>query len=77
LWTRRPDPPGESETLGPEADKIIAVLHAQVRIPTIEEQRELKLENARADERFFRMLADWHEAAASGHEAVAACGQRR
>jgi hypothetical protein len=63
--------------IGPEAAKIIAALHGRVPIPTIEEQRELKLENARADERFFQRLADWHEAHAADHKALAAAANAR
>jgi hypothetical protein len=63
--------------IGPEADKIIAALHGRVPIPTIEEQRELKLKNARADERFFQRLADWHVAGAADHKALAAAANAR
>jgi hypothetical protein len=52
-------------------------LNGRVPIPTIEEQRALKLENARADERFFRGLADWHLAAAADHKALPAAANAR
>jgi hypothetical protein len=57
--------------IGPEIEKIEAVLHERVPISSLEEQRELKLENAHAEARIFDILADLHGALAANHKAVA------
>jgi hypothetical protein len=36
---------------GPELDKIMDALHQRIPMPTVEEQRQLQLENVRSDER--------------------------
>jgi hypothetical protein len=56
--------------IGPEIDKIEAALHERVPIPSLEEQRALKLENARAEARIFDTMADLHGAAAAKHKVV-------
>jgi hypothetical protein len=62
--------------LGPDTGKIIGALHERVPMPTPDEQRELQLENARADERVFSGLADMHASTAADQKALAASVQR-
>jgi hypothetical protein len=57
--------------IGPEIEKVEAALHERVPIPSLEEQRALKLENARAEARIFDTMADLHGALAANHKAVA------
>jgi hypothetical protein len=56
---------------GPEIDNIEMAMHERVPIPSLEEQRELKLENARAEARIFDIMADLQGALAANHKAVA------
>jgi hypothetical protein len=57
--------------IGPEIEKVEAALHERVPIPSLDEQRALKLENARAEARIFDTMADLHGALAANHKAVA------
>jgi hypothetical protein len=52
--------------LGPDLGKVMGMVHDRVPMPTPDEQRELQLENARADERLYSGLADWHADTAAG-----------
>jgi hypothetical protein len=52
--------------------KIMDAVHARVPMPTIDEQREVKLENAKADERVWSALQDINEEQAQGQEQLSA-----
>src|ERR1700691_2218521 len=41
--------------------RLLGELHARIPMPTVDEQNSLKLENAKADERFWSGLHDMHE----------------
>jgi hypothetical protein len=58
--------------IGPEIDKIEAALHERVPIPSLEERRQLKLENARTEARMFDTVANLYGAAAAQNKALAA-----
>jgi hypothetical protein len=62
--------------LGPDVSKVMGMIHDRVPMPTEEEQRELQLENARADERLYSGLAEWHAETAASQNALAASAQR-
>jgi hypothetical protein len=66
-----------SNRLGPDAAKITAAIHERLPMPTPDEQRELQLENARADERFHAGLADMSSTTVSDHKALAASIERK
>jgi hypothetical protein len=60
--------------IGPDAERIFAALHDRIPVPSDEEQRHLKIEAARSEERVFNTLAEFHRAAAADsnqHAAVA------
>jgi hypothetical protein len=61
-----------SNRIGPDMAKIIGQLHECVPMVTPDEQRELQLENARADEKFHAVLAAGNADVAEGHEKVKA-----
>jgi hypothetical protein len=48
--------------------KILSAIHDKVPMVTQQEQQQLKLENARADEQFWSWLHDSHEATAADHK---------
>lgn len=55
--------------LGPDDQaKIMGAIHARVSMPTLDEQREVKLENAKAGERTWSALRDMSAERAQGHE---------
>lgn len=57
--------------LGSEDEiKIMDAVHARVPIPTVDERRELKLQNAKADERTWSALRDMNAAQAHDQEAL-------
>jgi hypothetical protein len=55
----------------PFTAKTEVPMHERVPIPSLEEQRELKLENARAEARLFDITADLQGALAANQKAVA------
>jgi hypothetical protein len=55
-----------------DQSRIMDTINARVPIPTIDEQREVKLENAKADERFWSMLQDMNADQAQGAEQLSA-----
>jgi hypothetical protein len=59
-----------SNRIGPDMAKIIGQLHECVPMVTPDEQRQLQLENARADEKFHIELAAGNADVAEGHEKV-------
>jgi hypothetical protein len=56
-------------------EKILGDIHARIPMVTLGEQRDLKTENAKADERFWSLLKDLHESTASDHEGMATAAQ--
>lgn len=59
--------------LGPEDQiKIMDAVHARVPMSTLDEQRELKLQNAKADERTWSALRDMSAAQAHDQETLSA-----
>jgi hypothetical protein len=52
--------------------KILGAIHAKVPMVTAEEQHQLKLENAEADERLWGSLRDMHESTVADHKQLIA-----
>jgi hypothetical protein len=61
--------------IGPDMAKIMGALHENVPMVTPDEQRELQLENARADERFYGQIADMHVGTAEDHKGLLAAAE--
>jgi hypothetical protein len=51
---------------------IMGAIHARVPIPTLDEQREVKLENTKADERAWSAMRNINAEQAQGHEGLSA-----
>src|SRR5580693_8205841 len=56
--------------IGPDTGKIMGQLHDRIPMPTPEDQRQLQLENARADERFWADLSGMHADTVQGHKGL-------
>jgi hypothetical protein len=56
--------------IGPDMAKIMGALHERVPMVTPDEQRELQLENARADERFHTGLAGMQASIVEDHKGL-------
>jgi hypothetical protein len=56
--------------IGPDMAKIMRALHERVPMVTTDEQRELQLENARADERFHTGLAGMQASIVEDHKGL-------
>jgi hypothetical protein len=52
--------------------KVLGAIHARIPMVLIDEQRDVQLRNAEADERFWTSLRDMNAASVEDHEALAA-----
>ena len=67
-----------SNRLGPDAQaKLLGDIHARVPMVTLDEQRALKLENARAEGRFGSDIHDLHAGTVEGHNGMIAVAERK
>jgi hypothetical protein len=57
--------------------KVLGEVHAKIPMVMIEELRALQLENAEADERFWRGFAETEAEQAEGNKQLAASAERR
>jgi hypothetical protein len=60
----------------PTRGKIMGAVHARIPMVTIEEQRDVKLRNAEADEGFWGQLHEMQHELADGHQRLAADAER-
>jgi hypothetical protein len=56
--------------------KILGDIHARIPMVTLDEQRALQLERAKADEQFWATMHDMHAGNVEGHKALATTVQR-
>ncbi len=56
--------------------KILGDIHARIPMVTLDEQRALQLENAKADEQFWSSLHDMHAGNVEGHKGLATSAGR-
>jgi hypothetical protein len=59
-----------------EQAKILGAVHERIPMPTPDEQRDVQLENAKADQRFWERLYDLHSDTIEGHKGVNAAAER-
>lgn len=57
--------------------RLLGEIHARVPMVTLEEQQALKLENAKADERFWDRLTDLHAGTVEDHKGLIAAAERK
>jgi uncharacterized protein (DUF885 family) len=57
--------------------KILGTIHARVAMVTADEQHDLKLENAQADERLWSSLREINEGTVADHEQLIARAEAR
>jgi hypothetical protein len=56
--------------------KILGAVHERIPMPTPDEQRDVQLENAKADQRFWEGLRGLHADLVEGHKGVIAAAER-
>ncbi len=56
--------------------KVFTAVHARIPMPTIDEQRALQLDNAKADAGFWTVIRDAHGEIAQGHKGLIASAER-
>jgi hypothetical protein len=62
---------------GPTHGKILAAVHAQIPMPTPDDQRAVQLENAKADARFWATISDAQADQIAGLKGIAASAAQR
>jgi hypothetical protein len=65
-----------SNRIGDEPGKIVGAVHERIPMPTPDELRDVQLENAKADQRFWEGLHDLHTDTIEGHKGVIAAAER-
>jgi hypothetical protein len=65
-----------SNRIGDEQGEILGAVHERIPMPTADEQRDVQLENAKADQRFWEGLHGLHADMIEGHTGVIAAAER-